>query len=302
MRLRRCRREAWRRRWWDGCGCTFEREGERLTFAQHVVQVEHLVDRRTSLDLEREIVRIASTEPFAAPVARISCLRVSSPPGVRAGATAAPHPSAPRGHRREPQARLPPLSTGRPCRAPETAQAPRLGAPDRSAATHADRAVVDGLRLGCPRRGTRFRAFVVADDFTRECLGIEVDTSITGLHAARVLEHIAETRPLPKTLVCDNGPEFTGRELPTPWALRRGVHIHLIRPRKPVENAYAERFKGKFRDECLNKSWFVTLADARLRIEDWRLAYNQARAHSRLGNLTPLEFALRHSSGAVDAA
>jgi putative transposase len=149
--------------------------------------------------------------------------------------------------------------------------------------------------------GTRFRAFVVVDDFTRECLAIEVDSSIPGLRAARVLERIGETRPLPKTLVCDNGPEFTGRDFDS-WAFRCGVHVHFIRPGKPVENAYAESFNGKFRDECLNESWFVTLADARSRIEDWRLDYNQARPHSGLDNLTPLEFALRHNSVAADAA
>lgn len=149
--------------------------------------------------------------------------------------------------------------------------------------------------------GLRFRAFVVVDDFTRECLAIEVDSSIPGLRVTRVFERIAEGRPLPKTLVCDNGPEFTGRAFDS-WAFRRKVHVHFIRPGKPVENAYAESFNGKFRDECLNESWFVSLADARERIETWRKDFNETRPHSGLDNLTPSEFALRHNPVAADAA
>ena len=101
--------------------------------------------------------------------------------------------------------------------------------------------------------GTRIRAFNVVDDFTRECLAIEVDTSIPGLRATRVLERIAATRPLPKYLICDNGPEFTGSAFDA-WAHRRGVRVHFIRPGKPVENAYAESFNGKLRDECRRTS------------------------------------------------
>ena len=87
--------------------------------------------------------------------------------------------------------------------------------------------------------GTRIRVFNVVDDFTRECLATEVDTSIPGLRATRVLERIAAERPLPKYLICDNGPEFTGSAFDA-WAHRRGVRVHFIRPGKPVENAYAE--------------------------------------------------------------
>jgi putative transposase len=149
--------------------------------------------------------------------------------------------------------------------------------------------------------GTRLRAFNVVDDFTRECLAIEVDTSIPGLRATRVMERIAATRPLPKFIVCDNGPEFTGSAFDS-WAHRRGVRVHFIRPGKPIENAYAESFNGKLRDECLNENWFVTMDDARSRIEAWRLDYNQVRPHSGLDNLTPSEFALRHIPVASGAA
>lgn len=149
--------------------------------------------------------------------------------------------------------------------------------------------------------GTRLRVFNVVDDFTRECLAVEVDSSIPGLRATRVLERVASTRPLPKYLICDNGPEFTGSAFDS-WAHRRGVRVHFIRPGKPVENAFAESFNGKMRDECLNESWFVTLADARSRIEAWRVDYNQVRPHSGLDNLTPSEFALRHNPVAAGAA
>jgi putative transposase len=149
--------------------------------------------------------------------------------------------------------------------------------------------------------GRRLRAFNVVDDFTRECLAIEVDTSIPGLRVARVLERISATRPLPKFIICDNGPEFTGSNFDE-WAHRRGVRVHFIRPGKPVENAYAESFNGKLRDECLNENWFVSMADARSRIEAWRVDYNQVRPHSGLDNLTPSEFAVRHTQVASGAA
>ncbi len=149
--------------------------------------------------------------------------------------------------------------------------------------------------------GTRLRAFNVVDDFTRERLAIEVDTSIPGLRATRVLERIAATRPLPKYLICDNGPEFTGSAFGA-WAHRRGVRVPFIRPGKPVENACRESFTGKLRDEWLNENWFVTMEDPRSRIEAWRLDNNEVRPYSGLDNLTPSEFALRHNPVASDAA
>jgi putative transposase len=80
------------------------------------------------------------------------------------------------------------------------------------------------------------------------------------------------------------------------------MRVHFIRPDKPVENAYAESFNGKLRDECLNENWFITISDARSRIEARRLDYNQVRPHSGLGNHTPSEFALRHNPVASGAA
>jgi putative transposase len=138
--------------------------------------------------------------------------------------------------------------------------------------------------------GRRFRAFTIVDDCSRESPAIEVDTSLPGARVVRVLDQIAGERGLPEVIVCDNGPEFISKALDR-WAYEHGVKLHFIQPGKPTQNAYIESFNGKFRDECLNEHWFVDLADARQKIEAWRLEYNTQRPHSSLGNLTPEEFA-----------
>jgi putative transposase len=140
--------------------------------------------------------------------------------------------------------------------------------------------------------GRRLRCLAIVDDCTRECVAIEVDTSITGTRVKAVLERLAETRGLPRSITVDHGPEFEGQVLDA-WAYRCNVHLSFIRPGKPNENAYIESFNGKFRDECLNEHWFVTMAQARRAIEGWRIEYNTERPHSSLGNLTPQEFAER---------
>ena len=140
--------------------------------------------------------------------------------------------------------------------------------------------------------GRVFRAFTLVDDCTRECPVIEVDTSLSGERVVRVLDRVAITRGLPTSIVCDNGPEFVSRALDE-WAHRRGVALLFIRPGHPVENCYVESFNGKLRDECLNQHWFLSLADARLKIEAWREEYNTARPHRGLAQSTPLEFAGR---------
>lgn len=142
------------------------------------------------------------------------------------------------------------------------------------------------------RDGRVFRALTIVDDFTRECLCIEVDTSLTGERVVRVLTRLATTRGLPQTIVCDNGPEFRSVALDQ-WAHASGVVLHFIDPGKPVQNAYIESFNGRLRDECLNSHWFVSLDDARATIAHWRDDYNGARPHSGLAGCTPLEFAKR---------
>jgi putative transposase len=145
--------------------------------------------------------------------------------------------------------------------------------------------VADGL-IG----GRRLRCLTIVDDCTRECLAIEVDTSLPGLRVKTVLDRLADNRGLPQSITVDNGPEFDGKVLDQ-WAYRTGVQLSFIRPGKPNENAYIESFNGKFRDECLNEHWFISLAHARRIIEAWRIEYNTERPHSSLGNRTPQEFA-----------
>ena len=137
--------------------------------------------------------------------------------------------------------------------------------------------------------GRHFRALVIVDDYSRECPAIEVDTSLGGRRVVSVLEKLAESRGLPEVITMDNGPEFAGRALDE-WAYRKGVKLNFIRPGKPIENAYAESFIGRFRDECLNENWFINLNHARQVIESWRLDYNEDRPHTSLGGLTPYEF------------
>jgi putative transposase len=138
--------------------------------------------------------------------------------------------------------------------------------------------------------GRRLRCLNIVDDCTRECVAIEVDTSITGSRVKAVLERLADTRGLPKSITVDHGPEFEGQVLDA-WAYEHAVQLSFIRPGKPNENAYIESFNGKFRDECLNEHWFITMAQARRIIEAWRIEYNTERTHSSLGDLTPQEFA-----------
>lgn len=107
-----------------------------------------------------------------------------------------------------------------------------------------------------------------------------------------MLDRIASQRGLPQRIVLDNGPECTSKALDL-WAYENRVELAFIRPGKPIENAFVESFNGRFRDEGLNLHWFTTLADARRRIEAWRLDDNHVRPHSSLGYLPPAAFAQR---------
>jgi putative transposase len=138
--------------------------------------------------------------------------------------------------------------------------------------------------------GRKLRVLAIVDDYSRECLALEVDTSINGRRVAAVLDRLGDLRGLPLSITVDHGPEFEGQVLDA-WAYEAGVRLNFIRPGKPVENAYIESFNGRFRDECLNEHWFLTMAHARRVIERWRIEYNTERPHSSLGDLTPEEFA-----------
>ena len=138
--------------------------------------------------------------------------------------------------------------------------------------------------------GRTIRVFNVVDDFTRQCLAMEVDTSLNGVRVTRVLDRLVARHGHPQRIVMDNGPEFTGKALDR-WAWEHRVQLAFIEPGKPVQNAFVESFNGTCRNECLNESWFLSLADARKIIENWRIDYNNQRPHSSLGGRTPSEFA-----------
>ncbi len=127
--------------------------------------------------------------------------------------------------------------------------------------------------------GRRFRALAIVDDYSRECPAIEVDTSLGGARVVGVLEKLAETRGLPEVITVDNGPEFTGKVMDE-WAYRMGVKLSFIRPGRPIENAFAESFNGRLRDECLNTNWFMSVRHAREIIENWQQDYNEVSPHS----------------------
>ena len=137
-------------------------------------------------------------------------------------------------------------------------------------------------------QGRRFRVLNIVDDFSRESVAQIPDFSISGHRVARELGQLE--RPLPETIVCDNGPEFTSKAMFF-WSKQSGVKLHFIQPGKPTQNAFVESFNGKFREYCLDLNWFVSLEDARTAIEQWRQHYNNVRPHRSLGKKPPAVFA-----------
>ena len=137
--------------------------------------------------------------------------------------------------------------------------------------------------------GRRFRILNIVDDYSRQCVGQIVDTSISGQRLARFLDELGQTA-LPKVLVCDNGSELTSKAMFF-WSQRSGTKLHFIQPGKPMQNAFVESFNGTFRDNCLNEHWFKDLTDARQTIDAWRHHYNHVRPHSSLGYVPPEKYA-----------
>ena len=138
--------------------------------------------------------------------------------------------------------------------------------------------------------GRRFRVLTVVDDHTRECLALVADTSLSGRRVVRELDAVIARRGRPRTVVSDNGTEFTSMAI-LRWSQDRQIDWHYIAPGKPMQNGFIESFNGSFRDECLNETLFSSLPEARARINLWKEDYNGQRPHSSLGNLTPDEFA-----------
>ena len=146
--------------------------------------------------------------------------------------------------------------------------------------------------------GRRMRVLIVVDDCTRECLALVADTSISGIRVARELDRLLVERGKPKTIVSDNGTELTSNAI-LRWTDDHKVAWHYIAPGKPVQNAFAESFIGRLRDELLNETLFRSLAHARVVLEAWQTDYNTNRPHSRLGWMSPAIYAAARRSAAL---
>jgi putative transposase len=138
--------------------------------------------------------------------------------------------------------------------------------------------------------GRRFRVLTIVDTVSRLSPAIEVGSSLTGERVVAVLERLQRTTGMPKRIATDNGPEFISKALDA-WAYRNGVQLEFSRPGKPTDNAFVESFNGRFRDECLNQHWFVSLEEVQQTVEAWRLDYNIERPHRALGQQTPAAWA-----------
>jgi putative transposase len=138
--------------------------------------------------------------------------------------------------------------------------------------------------------GRRFRILTIVDDFTRECLASIADTSLSGLRVVRELDALVAVRGCPAMCVSDNGTELTSMAV-LGWSQDNRVEWHYIAPGKPQQNAFAESFTGRLRDELLNETLFGSLSHAREALAMWKDDYNTIRPHSRLGNLAPVAYA-----------
>lgn len=138
--------------------------------------------------------------------------------------------------------------------------------------------------------GQKLRALTVVDHFTRQSPAVEVRFQYKATDVVNTLEKAIQVSGTPDCIRIDNGPEFVSKELDL-WAYARGVKLDFIRPGKPTDNAFIESFNSRFRQECLNQHWFLSLEDARSKVQAWWKDYNGFRPHSSLGNKTPNEFA-----------
>jgi len=144
--------------------------------------------------------------------------------------------------------------------------------------------------------GRRIRLLTLVDNFNRESLAIEVGEHIGSDRVVEVLTRLSKSRDLPKRIQVDNGPEFISKRLDQ-WAYFNRIELDFIRLGKPADNGIIEAFNGRLRQECLNESWFLSLDDARQKIEAWRQDYNKNRPHGALGNVSPLLYAATMEKG-----
>src|SRR5699024_5194479 len=146
--------------------------------------------------------------------------------------------------------------------------------------------------------GRRFRSFNVVDDFNREAVHIEIDTSITSERLKRIFQRLHAERGLPQVLRTDNGPEFLG-EVFTNWAKEAGMAIQYIQPGEPNQNAYIERFNRTLREAIFDAYLFARLDDVREAVHWWMIEYNEERPHDSLGNLTPMEYGANYAKNST---
>jgi putative transposase len=149
--------------------------------------------------------------------------------------------------------------------------------------------------------GRGFRILTVIDQWSRESVLLEANFRLSGRCVGQALDRAAQDRGLPKSITVDNGTEFTSKALDE-WAWRRGVKLDYTRPGKPTDNGLIESFNGRLRDEFLNVNEFITMHDAREKLQAWKEDYNALRPHGSLGNLTPSEFARMRSGQSKQAA
>lgn len=149
--------------------------------------------------------------------------------------------------------------------------------------------------------GRWFRVLTVVDQFTRGCVLLLADRSLTGHKVALALSQALVERGAPGSITVDNGTEFVSKAMDV-WAYQHGVQLDFIRPGRPVENSYIESFNGRLRDECLNVEVFFTIADVREKLERWRTDYNQVRPHSALNDQSPQSFATIWAPSAASAS
>jgi len=149
--------------------------------------------------------------------------------------------------------------------------------------------------------GRRLKMLAIVDEYTRECLSIEAERTITAREVVKVLAKLFEERGEPTFIRSDNGPEFVAKAVKG-WLEASGVQTLYIEPGSPWENAYAETFIGRFGDELLKREEFASLLEAKVLVEDYRNHYNQRRPHSALGYRTPAEFAASCGSASVAMA
>jgi len=143
--------------------------------------------------------------------------------------------------------------------------------------------------------GQKLKILVVVDEYTRECLALEVAASIRANHLIKTLGRLMTLYGRPKFIRSDNGPEFTAKAL-IKWLTEHNIGPAFIKPGSPWQNAYVESFNGKFRDECLSREWFLNRKEAQVIIEKWRYSYNHERPHSALDNQPPSKVSGRQNA------